>query len=68
MKLKEIQELKNKSLGELTSLLQESREKLRVLKFDLAAGKVKDVAEIRELRKKIARIQTFLGIKKESDK
>lgn len=60
MKRKEIQELKNKPVAELMKLLKEGREKLRVLKFDLAAGKVKDVAEIRSLRKDLARLLTFI--------
>jgi len=61
MKKREIQELKNKPVPELHKLLRESREKLRLLKFDLAAGKVKDIREIRSLRKDIARIQTFIS-------
>jgi ribosomal protein L29 len=60
MKKKEIQDLKNRSAIELVNLEKESREKLRTLRFDLAAGKVKNVAELHELKKKIARIQTFL--------
>lgn len=62
MKRREVQELKNKPAGELHKLLRESREKLRILKFDLAAGKVKDLRELRSLRKDIARIQTFINI------
>lgn len=61
MKLREIKELKNKSAEELQKLLRESREELRVFRFDLAAGKVKNVSAIREVRKRIARILTFLG-------
>ena len=61
MKKREIQELKNKPVLELRKLLGDSREKLRLLKFDLAAGKVKDIQEIRSLRKDIARIQTFIN-------
>lgn len=61
MKLKEIQELKNKPAAELEKMLKESRDKLRVLKFDLEAGKVKDVAELRQVKRNIARMQTFLN-------
>jgi ribosomal protein L29 len=61
MKIRDIQELKNKPLGDLQKLLEEDRTKLQELKFDLAAGKVKDVAGIRELKKKIARIMTFIN-------
>lgn len=60
MKKKEIQDLKNRSAVELINLERESKEKLRTLRFDLAAGKVKNVAELHELKKKIARIKTFL--------
>jgi len=60
MKKKEIQELKNKPIGELERLVLDGGEKLRALRFDLAAGKVKNVNEVRETRKKIARANTFI--------
>ena len=53
-------ELKQKSKPELQKLLIDSKERLRSLKFDLASGKVKNVREIRELKKNIARILTLL--------
>ncbi len=56
-------ELKQKNEKELQRLLQEDREKLRQLKFDLSAGKVKNVREIRKTKKDIARIMTILNIK-----
>jgi len=56
MKRKDIQQLKNKPLPELQKNLNEYREKLRKLKFDLAQGKVKNIKEIRETKKMIARI------------
>lgn len=62
MKKKEIQELKNKPLGELERLVHESGEKLRALRFDLAAGKVKNVNELHQTRKKIARMKTFIHL------
>ena len=61
MKSKDIQEMKNKSEGELTRLVSDATAELRVLRFDLAAGKVKDISKIREARKKIARAKTFLN-------
>jgi ribosomal protein L29 len=61
MKKNEIKELKNKSAGELESIVRESNEKLRALRFDLAAGKVKNVNELHHTKKKIARAKTFLG-------
>ena len=56
----ETEELKQKSKAELQKMLQEQRERLRNLRFDLASGKVKNVREIRVLRKEIARILTIL--------
>jgi len=60
MKKKDIQELKNKSEGELMRIAKEGNERLRNLRFDLAAGKVKNVAELRDLKRKVARALTFL--------
>jgi len=55
-----ISEIRQKPKKELESMLLEKRERLRTLRFDLASGKVKNVREIRELRKEIARILTLL--------
>jgi len=60
MKKKDLQELKNKPVAELSRLMHDGAEKLRALRFDLAAGKVKNVNELRTLRKNIARMQTFI--------
>lgn len=65
MKKRLIEELKNKSVEELKRSANESYEKLRKLKFDLSSGKVKNIKEIRETKKTIARISTFLGQVKE---
>lgn len=65
MKKRDIQELKNRPHEELERMLKESRERLRVLRFDLAAGKVKDIAELRGLRRDTARILTFLKLSHE---
>ncbi|MFA4998763.1 MAG: 50S ribosomal protein L29 [Candidatus Paceibacterota bacterium] len=55
-----VAELKQKSKQELQKLSQDMREKLRQLRFDLAGGKVKNVSEIRHIKKDIARILTLL--------
>ncbi len=60
MKSRESKELHTKSETELMALVHDAREKLRVLRLDLAAGKVKNVGEFRVLRKDIARILTCL--------
>jgi len=55
-------ELQQKSKSELQKILSDDREKLRQLRFDLAAGKVKNVREVRKIKKDIARILTLLRI------
>ncbi len=64
MKKSEFQQIKNKTAEELQKDLIGNREKLRILKFDLAAGKVKNANEIREVKKTIAKIQTLLNNQK----
>ncbi len=56
-------ELEQKSKEELETLLREKREKLQKLKFDLNLGKLKNVREIRKVKKDIARILTILNLK-----
>ncbi|MEK7510478.1 MAG: 50S ribosomal protein L29 [Patescibacteria group bacterium] len=51
-------ELDKKTPKEFQKLLMENRGKLQQLRFDLAAGKVKNVREIRKIRKGIAQILT----------
>ncbi len=60
MKKKDIQDLKIKSESELSRLIKDDAEKLRKLRFDLAAGKVKNVKTLHELKHAIARAKTFL--------
>ncbi len=55
-----IDKLKNKSKADLTNILSDKKEKLRVLRFNLAEGKLKNVREVREVKKDIARILTIL--------
>ncbi|MCD5397296.1 MAG: 50S ribosomal protein L29 [Candidatus Pacebacteria bacterium] len=47
-----------KSVRDLQLTLQRNREKLDQLRFDLVAGKVKNVREVRKIKKEIARILT----------
>jgi len=59
----EIKELKQLSKEDLKKKMEDAREKLRQMRFDLQAGKVKDVREIRQVKKDIARMMTLLKIK-----
>jgi large subunit ribosomal protein L29 len=63
MKKLEFEKLKQATISELQKLLQEKREKLERLRFDLAVGKVKNISEIRKTRKDIARILTLINEK-----
>ena len=53
-------EIQKKSKSDLKKLLGDRRERLRFLRFNLAVGKIKNVREVREVRKDIARILTKL--------
>lgn len=59
-KFVKVGELRKKSKAQLNKILQKKREKLRTLRFNLASGKIKNVREIREVKKDIARIMTIL--------
>jgi len=61
MKKQEIKQMKNWSLLELKKNLSEHREKLRKLKVDLFYGKVKNIKEIKNVKKSIARILTIIN-------
>jgi len=64
MKIKEeIKELKLKSVVELQKLLALDREKLRDLRFKVSQNQLKNVREIRNIKKRIAQILTFMSQK-----
>jgi ribosomal protein L29 len=57
MKMKEIQ---NKTQADLSKMLSEKREALRIFRFGASGSKTKNVKEGRTIRKDIARIMTAL--------
>lgn len=61
-----VEDFSQQSAPELEKIMIEKKEHLRSLCFDLASGKVKNVMEIRKIKKDIARIMTYLNQK--SDK
>ncbi len=63
-KKKLFHELEAKPKSELEKALGEARDKLWSLKSDLAAGKVKNVGEIKAVKRTIARILTVFHGKK----
>lgn len=60
MKRNDFIQLKTKPVAELRKLLGESRDRLWSLRIDLRAGKVKNVKEIKKIKKDIARVLTLL--------
>lgn len=52
-------ELRQKSDKELVELIAQIRESLRNFRFELAADAVKDVRDIREAKKTLARVLTI---------
>ncbi len=57
----EFKELKKKNKGDLHKILAESRDKLRDLRFKDANKQLKNVREIRKIRKTIAQILILLN-------
>ncbi|MFA5355426.1 MAG: 50S ribosomal protein L29 [Candidatus Paceibacterota bacterium] len=55
-----IAELRQRNKADLEKLMADDKEKLRQLRFDLAAGKVKNVKDVQKTRKEIARIMTLI--------
>ncbi|OGF23790.1 50S ribosomal protein L29 [Candidatus Falkowbacteria bacterium RIFCSPLOWO2_12_FULL_45_13] len=60
----ELKELKLKTEEELKQILNKFRDKLRDLRFKDANKQLKDVREIRVIKKTIARVLTLLKVKK----
>ncbi len=60
----EFKELKLKSKSELTRLLSANRERLRDLRFKVSQNQLKNIREIRQVRRKITKILTLLNQKK----
>ena len=61
MKKGKFNEMKTKSKGELGNQIKDLRDKLWNLKSDLVAGKVKNVREVRRIKKLIAVAKTILS-------
>ncbi|MCX6788567.1 MAG: 50S ribosomal protein L29 [bacterium] len=61
MKKNEFKLMKNKAVSEIEKELNELRIKRVNLKFDLAAGKVKNIREIKNVKTSIAQLLTVLA-------
>jgi ribosomal protein L29 len=62
-KIMKMKEITNKTQADLTKLLNEKREALRVFRFGAAGAKTKNVKEGSAIRKDIARIMTAMNTK-----
>ena len=56
-----IKELREKNIEELKKLLTEKEEMVRKLRFDLATKQIKNVRQIREDKRDIAKILTIIN-------
>lgn len=55
------EDLKGKSADELNAMLLDLRKKQMDMRFQKAGGQLTNTAEIRLVRRTIARVKTFLG-------
>lgn len=60
MKKKDLTTHKGKSNEDLTKEIRELESRKEALQFDLAAGKVKNIREIRDVKKSVAQLHTLL--------
>lgn len=58
------EDLKTKTEDELKKLLLETRKNQFNLRFQRSGGQLENTAEMRKVRRTIARIKTFLNMKK----
>jgi ribosomal protein L29 len=60
MKRKDFNDIKQKPTAELAHELQKIEDRYRVLKNDIATGKVKSLKEMHTIRKSVAQLKTVL--------
>ena len=56
-----IKDLRDKNSGELKKLLDEKREYVRKLRFDISAKQIKNTKDLRNAKRDIARILTLIN-------
>jgi ribosomal protein L29 len=57
---KSMEQLSTKNQADLEKQVNEKREAMRVLRFGVSGGKVKNTKELKNVRKEIARLKTEL--------
>jgi ribosomal protein L29 len=68
MKKSTVEQFNSRNTKELQKQLNDNRDKLWSLKTDLVSGKVKNVREIKKLKRDIARILTVMKSKEQATK
>lgn len=66
VKNNDVLKLKNASADEINTKIVELKKDLMKLRFQLVAGQLKDVTAIKNIRRNIARLKTFLNAKKDN--
>lgn len=65
MKKKELTTHRGKSVEDIMKEIRELEARKEALQFDLAAGKVKNIREIRTVKKSVAQLNTLLRERQE---
>lgn len=68
MRLQDKKQLVVKSIEDLERMIREEQTKLLALRFDFAAGKIKNFSEIWKAKKRVAIASTFIEQKKRAGK
>lgn len=63
MKKSDLQQLKGLDLNSLVKLVEEKKSALLKLRIDLTMGKLKNISQIRKIKKEIAQILTIINEK-----
>jgi large subunit ribosomal protein L29 len=67
MKSREFEDLKKKSVEELTKLIDEKRTEVMGLRFSMATGALEDSSKLGQAKRDVARMLTLLGEKKKTE-
>ena len=63
IKKDELKKLRERPVEDIQKEILDSRDKLRVLRFDLASGKTKNSSLVRAMRKRISVLETLISEK-----
>lgn len=61
------EDLKTKTMDELSKLLMDTRKAQMNMRFQRAGGQLENTAEIRKVRRTIARIKTYMTVQRKGE-